>query len=107
MTSLQTSNKNKNTILNNNKKILNKKIISLIKDPSLLKNNTTIPKYKYEGGSGFECVRFTLKPKESIQADAGSMNYMSDSIEIITETGSLTSAFSRLFNTYPNVSIRF
>ena len=44
MTSLQTSNKNKNTILNNNKKILNKKIISLIKDPSLLKNNTTIPK---------------------------------------------------------------
>ena len=98
MTSLQTSNKNKNTTLNNNKKILNKKIISLIKDPSLLKNNTTIPKYKYEGGSGFECVRFTLKPKESIQADAGALNYMSDSIEIETQTGNLTSAFSRMFS---------
>lgn len=103
MTSPTLSNNNKKKIdnkkqLNNNKKTLNKKTISLIKDPSLLNKNTKFPMYKYEGGSGYECVRFTLKPNESISADAGAMNYMSDSIEISTETGGVTSAIARMFS---------
>ena len=82
----------------NNKKNLNKTQISLIKNVNKLSNNSKIPNYKYEGGSGFECVRFTLKPNESINADAGAMNYMSNSIEISTQTGNIGNAIGRMFS---------
>lgn len=101
----------KKKLMNNNKS-LNKTKISLIKNSSLLGNSNKIPKYIYEGGSGFQCVRFTLKQNESINADAGAMNYMSDSIDISTQTGNALNAISRMFsgssffyNTFTNKGI--
>lgn len=88
----------KNQKLMNNKKKLNKTKISLIKDSALLGNNSKIPKYIYEGGSGFQCVRFRLKQNESINANAGAMNYMSDSIDISTQTGNAFNAIGRIFS---------
>ena len=39
----------------------NKNSIYLIKDSKSLNKNNNIPNYKYEGGNGYECVKFTLK----------------------------------------------
>ena len=50
--------------------------ICLIKDLNKLKNNN-FPKFSYEGGDGFQGVKFYLKNGESINANGGSMNYMS------------------------------
>ena len=54
-------------------------------------NNITknFPKWEIEGGDGFQSVKFTLKPGQDIYADGGKMNYMSDNIEIRTETTGL------------------
>ena len=91
-----TKNNNNN---NNNKYVLNKTTISLIKNPTLfLKENKNYPIFSYEGGDGFQCVRFTLKPQQSIRADAGVMNYMDSSIKINTSTGNVWSAFGRMFS---------
>jgi uncharacterized protein (TIGR00266 family) len=57
-----------------------------------------LPSFGYEGGSGFQCVKVALKPGESVEADAGCMNYMDNSIEINTQTGNLGTAFGRLFS---------
>lgn len=86
------SSKNKNS---KNIKI-NKKKLQLIKD-KIFKSNG-LPSFGYEGGSGFRCVKVALKPGESIEADAGCMNYMDNSIEINTQTGNLGKAFGRLFS---------
>lgn len=88
----------KKTNLLNNKINLNKSRISLIKNISLIEKNSKIPNFKYEGGSGFQCVRFNLKPNESINADAGAMNYMSDSIDISTQIGNTFNAIGRMFS---------
>ena len=44
----------------------NKNSIYLIKDSKSLNKNNNIPNYKYEGGNGYECVKFTLKKNQSI-----------------------------------------
>jgi len=85
------------TIKNKNmKKNINKKKISLIKNKEV--NIVNIPTFTYEGGSGFKCVKIKLKPNEYINADAGAMNYMDNSIKISTQTGNLGKAFGRLFS---------
>ena len=76
----------------------NKNSINLIKDSKSLNKNNNIPNYKYEGGNGYECVKFTLKKNQSIRADAGTMNYMDNSIDIETTTGSVGNAFGRIFS---------
>lgn len=75
---------------------LNKKKLSLIKNKIV--NLKGLPSFGYEGGSGFQCVKIALKPGEFINADAGAMNYMDNSIEINTQTGNLGKAFGRLFS---------
>ena len=83
----------------NNKNNLNKNNISLIKNTTLfLKNNKNFPIFSYEGGDGFQCVKFKLRPKESIRADAGAMNYMSSNITTSTESGSVFSGIGRMFS---------
>lgn len=47
--------------MSNNKKF-NSKSICLVKNASLLKNNKEFLTFKYEGGSGFQTVRFILHP---------------------------------------------
>lgn len=87
----------KNQVKNNknkNKKFSSNDII-LIKDPLKLKNNEEFPKFEYEGGDGFKCVKVTLKNNQSIRADAGAMNYMSDDIKIETKTGSIFNSILR------------
>lgn len=86
-------NKNKTKKKNNNKNS-----VYLIKDSVSFNKNNNIPNYKYEGGSGYECIRFKLKKNQSIRADAGAMNYMENSINIETQTGNLQNAFGRLFS---------
>ena len=79
---------NSNNNNNNNTYIINKTNISLIKNPALfLKENKNYPLFSYEGGDGFQCVKFNLKPKQAIRADAGTMNYMTSNITINTSTG--------------------
>ena len=93
------ANNNKDTNKKNDKYHLNKKNISLIKNTTLfLKNNIEYPIFSYEGGDGFQCVKFKLRPKESIRADAGAMNYMSSNISISTETGSVFNGIGRMFS---------
>jgi len=77
-----------------NKRYINDKI-TLIKDPKLLINNKSFPKFIYEGGDGFECVKFFLEKNEKIRANGGSMNYMSDNITVSTEAGSLFNSVKR------------
>ena len=60
--------------------------ITLIKDPSALKNNN-FPTFLYEGGDGFKGVKFYLKNGESINANGGAMNYMSGDMKIRTTMG--------------------
>lgn len=79
---------------NKNKKFSSNDII-LIKDPLKLKNNEEFPNFEYEGGDGFKCVKVTLKNNESIRADAGAMNYMSDNVKIETKTGSIFNSILR------------
>jgi len=69
--------------------------ITLIKDPKLLINNKSFPKFKYEGGHGFQSVIFHLEKNEKIRANGGSMNYMSDNITINTEAGSIFNSVKR------------
>ena len=87
---------NKKTINNDNKIKLNKKKLSMIKNKVVKLKG--MPLFTYEGGSGFKCVKLVLKPGESIDADAGAMNYMDSSINIKTQTGNLLPAFGRLFS---------
>jgi len=89
----------KNNSNNNNTYIINKANISLIKNPALfLKENKNYPLFSYEGGDGFQCVKFNLKPQQSIRADAGTMNYMTSDIKINTSTGNMWSAVGRMFS---------
>jgi uncharacterized protein (TIGR00266 family) len=82
---------------NNNQYISDK--ITLIKDPSILKNNNDFPSFIYHGGDGFKCIIMTLKPNEQIRADGGVMNYMSHDIDILTTTGgNVFGAFGRLLS---------
>ena len=69
--------------------------ITLIKDPKLLINNKSFPKFEYEGGDGFQCVKFYLERNEKIRANGGAMNYMSSNITVSTEAGSLYNSFKR------------
>lgn len=57
--------------------------ITLIKDFSKLKYNGA-PEFIYEGGDGFQGVKFYLKLGESINANGGAMNYMSSDIIVNT-----------------------
>jgi uncharacterized protein (TIGR00266 family) len=93
ISNIKSINKNKN-----NNKSFNGRNICLIKKPSMLKNNKGFPLFEYEGGSGFKTVKFILKPNEKIRADGGAMNYMSSSIKIKTESGSITGAIGRMFS---------
>ena len=77
-----------------NKRYINDKI-TLIKDPKLLINNKSFPKFEYEGGDGFQCVKFYLEKNEKIRANGGSMNYMSDNITISTESGAIFNSVKR------------
>lgn len=100
-TSLNLKNKinkknNKINKINNNK--FNKTVISLIKNPKLLKDNKEFPLFEYEGGDGFKTVKIILNKGQNIRADAGSMNYMSSSIRMETTTGSIFGAFGRLLS---------
>jgi len=85
----------KNSLKNNKNKKFSSNDIILIKDPLKLKNNEEFPKFEYEGGDGFNCVKVTLKNNQSIRADAGAMNYMSDNIKIETKTGSIFNSILR------------
>ena len=69
--------------------------ITLIKDPKLLLNNKSFPKFEYEGGYGFQSVKFYLESNEKIRANGGSMNYMSSDITISTETGAIFNSVKR------------
>ena len=89
--------KNKNNKKNNNNKF-NKTVISLIKNPKLLKNNKEFPLFEYEGGDGFKTVKIILNQGQEIRADAGAMNYMSSSINIRTTTGSFFGAVGRILS---------
>lgn len=71
------------------------KVVLIKNNNSSIKNNGNFPNFKYEGGDGFDTVKFTLKPNESIRADGGSMNYMTDQINVKTTTGSVTGALWR------------
>jgi uncharacterized protein (TIGR00266 family) len=75
----------------NNNKIFNSNKITLIKDPFTLKNNKEFPSFIYEAGT----LKVSLKQGESIRADAGAMNYMTDSIQLETKTGSIFNAMWR------------
>lgn len=87
----------KNNKKNNNNKF-NKTVISLIKNPKLLKNNKEFPLFEYEGGDGFKTVKIILNQGQEIRADAGAMNYMSSSINIKTTTGSIFGAVGRMLS---------
>ena len=78
--------------------IFSSSIVTLIKNPSLLENNKEFPVFTYEGGSGFEAVKFILKPGEMIRGDGGAMNYMSGNMELETTTGNLISGVFRAFS---------
>ena len=92
-------NNSKNNFNDNNTYIINKTNISLIKNPALfLKENKNYPLFSYEGGDGFQCVKFNLKPQQAIRADAGTMNYMASNISINTTTGNMWSAMGRMFS---------
>ena len=69
--------------------------ITLIKDPKLLINNKSFPKFEYESNNGFQCVKFYLEKNEKIRANGGSMNYMSDNITISTESGAIFNSVKR------------
>jgi len=58
-------------------------------------NLSKFPKFEYEGGHGFTCVKFTLQPNQSIRANGGSMNYMTNKIEVETTTGNFWGALGR------------
>jgi uncharacterized protein (TIGR00266 family) len=91
--------KNNNENNNNSKYVINKTNISLIKNSALfLKENKNYPIFSYEGGDGFQCVKFNLKPQQAIRADAGTMNYMTSNITINTTTGNMWSAVGRMFS---------
>ena len=75
----------------NNNKIFTSNSITLIKDPSTLKNNKEFPSFIYEAGT----LKVLLKQGESVRADAGAMNYMTDSIKLETKTGSIFNAVWR------------
>lgn len=79
--------------MSNNRYRSNK--ITLIKDPKLLINNKSFPKFEYEGGHGFQSVKFYLENNEKIRANGGSMNYMSSDITISTETGAIFNSVKR------------
>jgi hypothetical protein len=73
---------NKNKILKNNyNSKVSKNIIFLIKNPIQTKNSSISPNFEYEGGDGFKCVKFNLKPNEAIRADGGAMNYIKNNIK--------------------------
>jgi uncharacterized protein (TIGR00266 family) len=76
----------------------------LIKDPSTI-NNKLFPKFEFEGGDGFKSVKFYLKEDEKINADGGSMNYMTNDMKIQTKPGSIFGLFSGtsfFYNTFYN-----
>jgi len=79
--------------MSNNRYKSNK--ITLIKDPKLLINNKSFPKFIYEGGQGFQSVKFFLEKNEKIRANGGSMNYMSSDITISTESGAIFNSVKR------------
>ena len=56
-------------------------------------NLSLFPRFEYEGG--LSCVKFTLQPNQSIRANGGSMNYMTNKIEVETKSGNLWGAFGR------------
>lgn len=92
------SNQKKSNENKSHKPFSSNKVV-LIKNNNLsFKNNTNFPSFKYEGGNGFDTVQFTLKPNESIRADAGAMNYMTDQINVNTTIGSITGAIFRKFS---------
>jgi uncharacterized protein (AIM24 family) len=68
-------------------------------DPNKPQTNLTkFPKFEYEGGYGFTCVKFTLLPNQSIRADGGAMNYMTNQIQMKTESGNAWGAIGRVFS---------
>ena len=79
--------------MSNNRYRSNK--ITLINNPKLLINNKSFPKFEYEGGYGFQSVKFYLENNEKIRANGGSMNYMSPNITISTETGAIFNSVKR------------
>lgn len=72
---------------------LNATILINHKKPQI--NINKFPKFEYEGGDGFSCVKITLQPGESIRADGGAMNYMTNDIKIKTESGNILGALGR------------
>lgn len=90
--------KNKINNKKNNNNRFNKTVISLIKNPKLLKDNKAFPEFEYEGGDGFKTVKIILNKDQEIRADAGAMNYMSSSINIRTTTGSVFGALGRMLS---------
>ena len=56
---------------------------------------TQFPQFEFEGGEGFTCVKFTLQPQQSIRADGGTMNYLTNQIELETKTGNFWGALGR------------
>ena len=94
----------------------NKNEIRLIKN---LNNYSNFPKYKIEGGSGFESVKITLNPNQKIIANGGTMNYMSsgivDTVQAVNNNQSLLNGFKKIvgraftgssifYNIYENTS---
>lgn len=58
-------------------------------------NINNFPKFEYEGGDGFSCVKVILQPNQSIRADGGTMNYMTNDIKIETKSGNIWGALGR------------
>ena len=77
------SNRKNNINRKTNNKPFSSNEITLIRDVNKLKYNN-FSKFNYEGGDGFQGVKFYLKNGESINANGGSMNYMSGNMKIGT-----------------------
>ena len=81
---IKTQNLKRQNIKTNNKNPFYSNDIKLIKDPSILKNNTEFSGFEYEGGYGFQTIKIKLNPNSTIRADAGAMNYMGGNISMNT-----------------------
>ena len=101
---------------NQQNKQQNKNEIRLIKNSQ---NYSNFPKYKIEGGSGFESVKITLNPNQKIIANGGTMNYMSsgivDTVQAVNHNQSFLNGFKKIvgraftgssifYNIYENTS---
>jgi len=89
ITSISKINRNNYRNKSNNNKIF------LIRDPNNFKNKEKFPKFEFEGGDTSQCVKFYLKTGDSIQANGGAMNYMSNGIEIETTINNISKGFWR------------